>query len=65
MRWGMIVVCFLLNGCTRSNTDHIESHQIISAPPAKQWVHWDEDAPIDVTQDKVKTKQVCPRQRND
>lgn len=52
---------YILTGCTGSNTDSLEPHQIVSAP-GNRWVHWNENAPVDVTQEKtIKTKRVCPQ----
>ncbi len=64
MRWTIFLMCFLVGACSRSNTDALEPHEIVNSP-AHNWVRWDQDAPLDVTQEKVKTKQVCPRRRED
>lgn len=64
MKRSLVVLSLLLSGCTVSNTDHLEPHQIISAPQ-HEWIHLNQDAPLDVTQEKIKTKQVCPRSIED
>lgn len=61
MKWIVLLLPFsFLTACTGSNTDALEPHQIVAAPINK-WVHWNEEVPVDVTEDKIiKAKRICP-----
>lgn len=61
----LLLPCSLLAACTGSNTDALEPHQIVSAPK-NRWVHWNEEVPVDVTEDKIiKAKRICPERYAD
>jgi len=60
IKWLLFPFLFL-TACTGSNTDPLEPHQIVNAPE-NRWVHWSENAPVDVTQEKaIRSKRVCPQ----
>lgn len=60
MPYFLILLLFLLTSCSQSNTDALEPHQIVTAPRF-QWIHWDQDPAIDVTEAQIKTRQTCPK----
>jgi hypothetical protein len=62
IKWLVLFLPFsFLTACTGSNTDPLEPHQIVTAS-GNRWVHWDENAPVDVTQEKtIRPKRVCPQ----
>lgn len=49
----------LLTACIGNNTDSLEPHQIIESPK-QRWTHWNEETPIDVTEEKIITNHTCP-----
>ncbi len=56
----LLMSCLLLSGCIGSNTDPLEPRQIIASPQNK-WIHWDENPPVDVSQEEVQTGSICPK----
>lgn len=63
-RTSALLTTTFLTACIGSNTDSLEPHQIIESPK-QRWVCLSEEAPIDVTEDKIKTNQACPRTHAD
>ena len=61
MKW-IMVLCALatLTSCNKNGRDALETHQII-AEPKTHWVHWQQEVPVDVTEEHVKLKK--PRQK--
>jgi hypothetical protein len=63
MKWiAMLSVFLMLTSCYRNGRDAIEAHQVI-AEPSNRWVHWGQEDPINVTEDK-KITSLKPCQQN-
>ena len=60
-RIAVLCLLLMLASCYRNGRDALESHQII-AEPNTRWVHWEQEAPVDVTQDRL-TKPIKPCQQ--
>ena len=63
MKWMLFLLSgFALTGCFNDNRDldALASHQIIAAP-ANRWVHWRDETPVDVSEEKVISHKPCQR----
>lgn len=54
----ILVMLFALNGCYKNGRDATEAHQII-AEPKTRWIHWQQEEPIDVTEERVVSAKPC------
>lgn len=59
MKW-LWVLCALtmLQGCYKNERDALAKHQIIDLP-CKRWVTWEQEAPVDVTEERVQSTRSC------
>jgi hypothetical protein len=61
MKW-LLVLCALatLTSCNKNGRDALETHQII-AEPKTRWIHWQQEEPVDVTEERVKSIRPCQK----
>jgi len=61
MKWIFFVLSGVaLTGCFNDRLDELSTHQIIAAP-ANRWVHWGQQNPVDVSEEKVISHKPCKK----
>ncbi len=61
MKWiAILCTLFVLTSCYKNGRDAIESHQII-AEPGTRWIHWGQETPVDVTEERVDSVKPCEK----
>lgn len=59
MKYLLVLAALLsLNSCYKNGRDAQEPHQII-AEPKNRWVHWQQEAPVDVSEDRETSVKPC------
>lgn len=53
-----IILVLCTSGCYKNGRDAQEPHQIV-AEPANKWIHWQQEEPVDVTNERETSVKPC------